>query len=75
MNKQYIFPDAVGVFVTWRCCKCKNRIDTRFTIDEIQIEGGCMGHAPDEYCYCGATELNIYTKCMECKDKIVLRLS
>lgn len=55
------------------CDKCG--VVTSMAWDDLRTEhsGGCVGHGPDEYCYCEGNQLTVSYECSGCKKTIYIQ--
>ena len=44
------------------CEKCGMKM-----VFELDLSGGCQGHAPDEYCYCPVPDAAVVVSCVNSK--------
>lgn len=64
MSKKQQYVAKYNMTVVWDCVVCSTR---NTTLDpDVQFQGGCQGHGPDEYCYCGPEEAYIDDRCVKC---------
>lgn len=45
-----------------KCPKCKEILTL-----ELDLNGGCQGHGPEEYCYCDSLDVYFMWRCNTCK--------
>lgn len=64
MAKPRLYVEAKDVFVKWVCTGCNKKNHTN-KID-LDVDGGCQGHGPDEYCYCSDRQIIAVGECEEC---------